>query len=374
MLVPLSAGCCSDLRNGMLCPWRQRRRADDAVSLFLDVYLSSISETESSSFAEAVSVGISAGIILWTKFSFLGFYLGSAIVPVIMLLKKKQGRELLALIGEILLGIGIATLPVVLYFGMNHAWNDLVQIYFIDNLFHYNGSAQHSVVYNMGFGTFWAVFKNPIYFAGIAAGMLGISRKNSRSGWYLLLTFAFTCVTVYPASFYRMYYALIFAPFCWLMIISLSEWCSSVAQSFMEKKFRIIIPILETAGIAALFLNCNNRYLFLQDRSVLPQYKFREEILSTESHSLLNYGFLDGGFYTVTGIVPDFRMFCELNFSVPEFQNLQDEYLSSGQADYVVTCDQEIPEDSYELIDTAVFRYESHVYTYRLYRRRRMVS
>lgn len=338
------------------------------------IFLRYLKQNHLPSFAEAVSVGISAGIILWTKFSFLGFYLGSAIVPVIVLLKKKQGRELLILIGEILLGIGIATFPVVLYFGMNHAWNDLVQIYFMDNLFHYDGAAQHSAGFNMAVGIFWSVFKNPIYFTGIAAGMLEVSRKHAGSGWYLLLSFIVTCVTVYPASFYRMYYALIFAVFCWLMIIPLSEWCCRLAQALTEKKFGIAVPILETAGIAALFLNCNNRYLFLQDRSVLPQYKFREEILSTESHSLLNYGFLDGGFYTVTGIVPDFRMFCELNFSVPEFQNLQDEYLSSGQADYVVTCDHEIPEDSYELIDTAVFRYESHVYTYRLYRRRGMVS
>ncbi len=338
------------------------------------IFLRYLKNSQLPSLRESVMVGVSAGIILWTKFSFLGFFMGSAIVPVIVLLKQKQGRELLSLIGRILLGIGIAAMPVILYFALNHAWGDLVQIYFLDNLFHYNGSAQHSAGFNIAVGIFWSVFKNPVYFTGIAAGMLGVSRKDVRSGWYLLLTFALTCVTVYPASFYRMYYALVFAAFCWLMIIPLSEWCGTLLAFLKRKNLQIFPAVLEAAAILALFLNCNNRYLFLQDQSILPQYKFRDEILSTESHSLLNYGFLDGGFYTVTGIAPEFRMFCELNFDVPEFQGLQEEYLSSGQADYVVTCDQEIAEGEYDLIDTAVFRYESHVYTYRLYRRRGLVS
>lgn len=42
----------------------------------------------------------------------------------------------------------------------------------------------------------------------------------------------------------------------------------------------------------------------------------------------MNYGFLDGGFYTACEIYPEFKFFCRLNIDLPEMYAAQDEYIS----------------------------------------------
>ncbi len=61
-----------------------------------------------------------------------------------------------------------------------------------------------------------------------------------------------------------------------------------------------------------------------------------------ENPTLLNYGFLDGGFYTAADIVPTCKYFCILNIPLKEMQEVQDECLSSGAVDFVVTRDMEL--------------------------------
>jgi len=46
----------------------------------------------------------------------------------------------------------------------------------------------------------------------------------------------------------------------------------------------------------------------------LVQYKFAAIINQTEGATLLNYGSLDGGFYTVSGIVPNVKYFHKIMF------------------------------------------------------------
>ena len=60
--------------------------------------------------------------------------------------------------------------------------------------------------------------------------------------------------------------------------------------------------------IAFALLATPNRYLMSYKKEELPQYKFAEKIKQSgiENPTLLNYGFLDGGFYTASGILPIF--------------------------------------------------------------------
>lgn len=80
----------------------------------------------------------------------------------------------------------------------------------------------------------------------------------------------------------------------------------------------------------------NNRKIGVK-RETLPQYQFAEVITKSENPTLLNYGFLDAGFYLASGTLPNCKAFCRLNAPIPEMQRLQDEYLLDGKCEYVVT-------------------------------------
>ena len=71
----------------------------------------------------------------------------------------------------------------------------------------------------------------------------------------------------------------------------------------------------------------------------LPQYRFAADIRADGGGTLLNYGTLDGGFYTVTGQLPPCKYFCVTNLPLAEQQQQQDALLAAGGVDYVVTLD-----------------------------------
>ena len=87
----------------------------------------------------------------------------------------------------------------------------------------------------------------------------------------------------------------------------------------------------------------------------LPQYQFAEIIGRKKDATLLNYGFLDGGFYTTTGIVPNCKFFCRLNMWLDEMDETQNEYVENGKVDFVVTFNANPKLERYECIATSSF-------------------
>ena len=70
----------------------------------------------------------------------------------------------------------------------------------------------------------------------------------------------------------------------------------------------------------------------------------------------------------MTGIVPDYKYFCRMNIPLEEMINAQEDYLNSGSADYVVTRDQEINLNKYNLVSQASYIFEGREWLYRLYK------
>lgn len=93
----------------------------------------------------------------------------------------------------------------------------------------------------------------------------------------------------------------------------------------------------------------------------------RKDRIQTKDATLLNYGFLDGGFYTTTGIIPNCRFFCNLNIGLDEIMETQNEIVKKGQVDFVITRDTELESERYECIATAVFYSEGAERKYFLY-------
>ncbi len=89
----------------------------------------------------AFAAGVLGGCVLWIKYSMLGFFLAWGVAMLVMALRWKGWREALAECGAVLLGAAAATLPWVVYFGVNGALDDWFTAYFYNNLFLYASGA-----------------------------------------------------------------------------------------------------------------------------------------------------------------------------------------------------------------------------------------
>lgn len=118
------------------------------------------------------------------------------------------------------------------------------------------------------------------------------------------------------------------------------------------------------------------------DKKELVQFKYASIINQKEDASLLNYGTLDLGFYTITGIIPQIRFFQNQNINYAEFPLVLDEqnrYIKEGLIDYVIialpveNCDEEldIPHlyENYQLVESAIQTYEGVDACYLLFER-----
>ena len=104
--------------------------------------------------------------------------------------------------------------------------------------------------------------------------------------------------------------------------------------------------------IVALTCHSSHNFSFHNTKKEdLVQYQFAEIILEKPNATLLNYGALDGGFYTVTGIVPNVKYFHEPNIkyeNYPEIMDEQNRYIKEKIIDFVV-IKVDTKEESYDI-------------------------
>ena len=102
----------------------------------------------------------------------------------------------------------------------------------------------------------------------------------------------------------------------------------------------------------------------------MPQYQFAQIIRQKENPTLLNWGYLDGGFYTTADIVPNCRYFCLLNIPLEEMTTELHRYLEEGLVDFVVTQDELLEANNYVLVAESSFFFEEGDHIYRLYQQK----
>ena len=180
---------------------------------------------------------------------------------------------------------------------------------------------------------------------------------------------AFSALFIFGGGRRYDYYALPLSVFALYGFIFAAE----KAEVFLDKKGRGVLKISAVFSLilstALSFLICPNVKSMLVPKEELAQYKFKEIINETQNPTLLNYGTLDNGFYTVCGIVPNCKYFCNLNLPLDDIKTAQDEYVSSGRTDYVVTRGKKYEFENYSLVSTATSDYKGGKRTYYLYKR-----
>ncbi len=77
----------------------------------------------------------------------------------------------------------------------------------------------------------------------------------------------------------------------------------------------------------------------LKPKDETMQYRFAAIVERTPDATLLNYGFMDAGFYTACRITPSVKYFHQTNVPIQEMIDEQRRYVLEGVTDYVVARD-----------------------------------
>jgi hypothetical protein len=205
-------------------------------------------------------------------------------------------------------------------------------------------------------------------------GILALKKQKRGELKVYSVLFISAFLLIYIGGRHYKYYSFILAAFVPAGAVVLSNLLKLLfAQDLPLFKKKVHALRTAAAGLSlicllTLFAGNNNTYLLKYKKEELPQYRFADIISKTENATLMNYGFLDGGFYTAAGIIPDCRVFCHLNLLL-DLDAEQNSYIIEGRTDYIVTRDQELTADNYSCVDICEFFYEGKVRVYRLYRK-----
>lgn len=129
--------------------------------------------------------------------------------------------------------------------------------------------------------------------------------------------------------------------------------------------------LLLLAGPPIAYQASPNTYLMKVQKEDMPQYRFAEIIRNSEDKTLLNYGFLDGGFYYASGALPTEKFFCTLNIDLPEMEQSLQNSVRQGKTAFVITRSKELKNsERYHLVDEADLVFEGRNWHYYLYQQK----
>ncbi|MBR4575758.1 MAG: glycosyltransferase family 39 protein [Clostridia bacterium] len=319
-------------------------------------------------------LGLCTAAALWTKYTFCGLFAGLALGVLLFYLLTGKARRLPALIGSCLLGFLSLSAAVVGWFALKGALPDLWQAYFVNNLARYSSNIQGghyaaplpNLLNNLG----WSV-------PGLL-GLLFLAVRMRKNPWEALAAWAgAVCLFVFTYWNGRRYpyYALVLAVFAPLGFAALASAAARIAGAVkaprpvvLSAAARVLAVLLLAAGIPAGLHLSPNAWLMKVRREEMPQYQFAEIIRQSGDATLLNYGFLDGGFYFAAGVLPSEPYFCSLNIDLEEMRKAQQESLRQGKTQYVVIRGKRLKNSgAYRLVCEADQVYEGRNWHYCLY-------
>lgn len=328
---------------------------------------------------ELVWQGVLAGCVFWIKFTICGVHAGLFLALLVHLAVRRDGRGLWRSLGWLVVGFALSTLPWVIYFGVNAAIHDWLRTYLYDNLFLYSASEEASGLVPrakamLRCGWEW-VRDNPLCALPIAAGMGWFAWKRPRREALAVWLAAFLgALGIFVGGKSYPYYGLALAALVPLGFLPLGRALEGRLAHLSRRALGSCAAVL-TAGCVGLCALLSGNMApeygasFGQPREDTMQYRIAAYLEQTPGATLLNYGFMDAGFYTAAGLVPNVKYFHQTNVPLEEMLDEQLRYIREGVCDYVITRGKQ-PEwivERYELIATESspnFWYDA-VYLYR---------
>ena len=343
------------------------------LALGLYLVLKAMREKKPLTEAQGFALGLCAAAALWTKYTFCGLFAGLAVAVLLWYLFTGKARRLPRLILFFLLGCLALSAAVIGWFAAKGALPELWQAYFVNNLSQYSqnikGGRYDAPLPNLLNNLPWSV-------PG-ALGLVWLTVRLKKRGWEALAAwlsagclFMFTYISGrrYP------YYALVLAVFAPLGLAALASPAARITKNLKHGHLTaacgVLACLLLLAGPLIAYQASPNTYLMKVRKEDMPQYRFAEIIRQSEDQTLLNYGFLDGGFYFASGVLPSETYFCTLNIDLPEMEQSLQESVAQGKTAFVVSRSKKLNNsERYRLADEADLIFEGRNWHYFLYQR-----
>lgn len=343
--------------------------------------------------------GLLAGCVFNIKFSSLGFFFGwMAYVFFADIIGGRVVKKAIISCFVFLGGMGVATIPWIIYFGANGAIYDWLHVYIYKNVFEYSKklpmSERVAVIYDILKNhvlnnelVYLFIFIGVIYYivAAVATAIEGkktdhVSKETGTGRWIVTVTipellnlgmlFFFLIFVLFIGAVSLPYYSFPvngfvlfgFIPFCYIIEGLISKKAGNI----------LVVASLVLSFVISWLMSVNVRSMYLRPEDMFV-YKFRDYIRETgvEDPGIIVQFTFDVGLYTVLDEEPICYYFQTQTLNMDEVLEYQEQYLYSGEADFVVTCDHEAEgiDDRYDLVmeEPLQFAYFDHIY--RLYQR-----
>lgn len=333
--------------------------------------------------------GVLAGCVLNIKFNSLGFYFAfmmmiffADIIGDVQI--EKAFKSCLVFLG----GMGLATLPWIIYFAVNRSLYSWVYVYIYKNVFEYS----KKITIGERAYLFYDILKNHflnntlvfvfiligiVYFTASCVTYLIRGEKTAvtiKLGLFELINLGmmllFLVLVIFIGGVSLPYYSFPinafvvfgFIPFCYII------------EKLINKTVRFVLcPVALVAGACLIwFLSMNVKTMGVTADG-LWLYKFRDHIKASgvQDPGLIVEFTFDVGLYTVLDIEPICYYFQTQTLNMDEVLEYQKRYLHSGEADFIVTCDTpaEGERDLYDKVMTERCVFYDFDHTYYLYQR-----
>ena len=308
-------------------------------------------------FRETIPTGIMIAAIFWIKFTVCGMFVGIALYLCFYYIKLRDIRGLLRTIAGVLIGFIALSVPVMLFFAANKALPEMIDIYFVQNIFRYNmGSSEEASLITKIFDPVLMLllysgrnFQLPLFF-GI--GQIFMYKRNKKTAFMLTTAFITCFFFAFIGSKSYPYYAFALTP------LTIIGWAPAAYGLNMLLKTRkgslqnILAVALAVITCGLSLGSARNTEHYGVKKEDYPGYNLSQIIMQDDDRSLICYAFLDRGFYTYTYQDPDMRYFTYLNADSEHILEVQRDLIRSHEYKYIITEYDPIQVEGYSLIAT----------------------
>lgn len=315
--------------------------------------------------------GILFGFVFWTKFSMTGLFFVWFIVACFFI-NKYIFKNIALFLG----GFCLSTLPLIIYFGANHALIAWLNSYIYRNVFIYGRGEKRSILtlllQDIGCLKDFLTQKGNwgiLIFLAMGAILIflpkSISKASVKGKISVVAMFIISFLGVYAGGFDFGYYGMVLCVYLVFGAVAFLEISGMVMRKIKPGKIKEIVTIslLLLVDIFVVFVGfriSDNTYMFKRNKEELPQYIFAKRIMEEPEGSrvLLNYGFLDCGVYTLLDQVPEMKYFASNNREYTAVLEEQKNYLRQGIPDFVVTFYETVADD--ETVESVLSEFDNY--------------
>ena len=328
-------------------------------------FLNLIIDRQKGTWRRCLALGISIGLLFWTKFTMLEFYLIPLIIWLILAIKE---RNLLRLVRNGLIMVGgflIVTVPIIIIFAVVGALDDLFSVYLLINVSNYNTGNEDDNYHGFWYKFIMSWFTGWYFVFMLIWGLVcfAVNYRKNKVGLVFGVTLISTWLLVGFVGAYHYYYIPMYA-YVVIGVIYLVKVVSQMLQAIeviihrrRARVFGFTIAVVVSFFAALPFVTSikeinrgRDDYAQLVVADIIAEYNQTAEQPAT----LFCYFMADCGFYNAAGIVPNLYFYAKHGFSrkgLPEMYESFDTTISEQMCDFVITY-RFTYEDDQELLST----------------------